>query len=145
MVSSTINFLAPAPADIHGFSQVSKSTRTATPYGVWGPSISSLTVTIPSCIAPGDYLFRGELMIALHAASSYPRCAALHGIPPPPVLLFPLKTLTRFERSVPGSTSRVEAALLPSPTTFLEYTLAMAPESPSAFVNPPSHPPSKHI
>ncbi|KAH8145212.1 uncharacterized protein LAJ45_10773 [Morchella importuna] len=30
-----------------------------------------VTVTIPSCIAPGDYLFRGEL-IALHAASSYP-------------------------------------------------------------------------
>ncbi|KAJ1303822.1 hypothetical protein OPQ81_008244 [Rhizoctonia solani] len=30
-----------------------------------------LTVTIPSCIPAGDYLFRGEL-IALHAASSYP-------------------------------------------------------------------------
>lgn len=30
-----------------------------------------VSVTIPSCIAPGDYLLRGEL-IALHAASSYP-------------------------------------------------------------------------
>ncbi|KAJ3056888.1 hypothetical protein HK097_003048 [Rhizophlyctis rosea] len=30
-----------------------------------------VTVTIPSCIAPGDYLFRGEL-IALHAAGNYP-------------------------------------------------------------------------
>ncbi|KAJ3034510.1 hypothetical protein HDV00_004975 [Rhizophlyctis rosea] len=30
-----------------------------------------VTVTIPSCIAPGDYLFRGEL-IALHGASNYP-------------------------------------------------------------------------
>lgn len=30
-------------------------------------------------------------MIALHAASSYPRCAALHGIPPPPRASFPTK------------------------------------------------------
>nr|AWM99274.1 lytic polysaccharide monooxygenase 9 [Rhizophlyctis rosea] len=30
-----------------------------------------VTVTIPPCLAPGDYIFRGEL-IALHAASSYP-------------------------------------------------------------------------
>ncbi|KAA8909864.1 glycoside hydrolase [Sphaerosporella brunnea] len=30
-----------------------------------------VTVTIPSCLPAGDYLFRGEI-IALHAASSYP-------------------------------------------------------------------------
>jgi hypothetical protein len=30
-----------------------------------------VTVTIPACIPPGDYLFRGEL-IALHAAGNYP-------------------------------------------------------------------------
>ncbi|KAJ3057466.1 hypothetical protein HK097_006394 [Rhizophlyctis rosea] len=30
-----------------------------------------VTVKIPECLAPGDYLFRGEL-IALHAAASYP-------------------------------------------------------------------------
>ncbi|KAJ3047644.1 hypothetical protein HK097_011348 [Rhizophlyctis rosea] len=30
-----------------------------------------LSLTIPSCIAPGDYLLRGEL-IALHGAGSYP-------------------------------------------------------------------------
>ena len=29
------------------------------------------TITIPACIAPGQYLLRGEL-IALHSASSYP-------------------------------------------------------------------------
>jgi hypothetical protein len=29
------------------------------------------TITIPSCIAPGQYLLRGEL-IALHSAGSYP-------------------------------------------------------------------------
>ncbi|QRV95581.1 glycoside hydrolase family 61 protein [Ceratobasidium sp. AG-Ba] len=44
--------------------------------GVWAVDTlikngGKLTVTIPSCIPAGDYLFRGEL-IALHAASSYP-------------------------------------------------------------------------
>lgn len=29
------------------------------------------TITIPACIAPGQYLLRGEL-IALHSASTYP-------------------------------------------------------------------------
>lgn len=39
--------------------------------GVWGvdkliENKGKVTVTIPSCLAPGDYLLRGEL-IALHA------------------------------------------------------------------------------
>ncbi|KAH7098074.1 glycoside hydrolase [Auriculariales sp. MPI-PUGE-AT-0066] len=44
--------------------------------GVWAVDTliangGKLTVTIPSCIAAGQYLIRGEI-IALHAASSYP-------------------------------------------------------------------------
>jgi len=44
--------------------------------GVWAvdtliANAGILTVPIPSCIAPGDYLVRGEI-IALHPASTYP-------------------------------------------------------------------------
>lgn len=44
--------------------------------GQWGvdkliANGGKVTVKIPECIAPGDYLFRGEL-IALHAAGNYP-------------------------------------------------------------------------
>ncbi|KAG9100441.1 hypothetical protein FS749_015308 [Ceratobasidium sp. UAMH 11750] len=53
--------------------------------GVWAVDTliknqGKLTVTIPSCIPAGDYLFRGEL-IALHAASSYPGAQLASRIP----------------------------------------------------------------
>jgi len=57
-----------------------------------------VTFNMPSCIAPGNYLLRGEL-IALHAASSYPgaqfymECAQINvtggGSTSPPTVSFP--------------------------------------------------------
>lgn len=45
------------------------------------------TVTIPSCIAPGQYLLRGEL-IALHAASSQAGAQFYVSVAVSPSLLF---------------------------------------------------------
>ena len=105
--------------------------------GVWAvdkliANKGALTVTIPSCIAPGDYLFRGEL-IALHASGSYPgaQLYMVRAITPGP-----RTAMLTAPRSVLSSVSLAAAARRPPPTTSPASTPPPTPESRSTSVSP---------